>query len=399
MLKKLRRKFVAVNMVIVAAMLLVILLMLYNFTKADLERQCRDALQTLTQNVRQGGWENENKNIQLPWFMIRIGFLGDAVVSGSTHYDISDEAFLQELAKAVFAEKKPEGVLTKYRLMYSVVPGLGAQYLIFVDTAVQEAALRSQLNMSLMIGAISLVAFWGISILLARSAVRPVEKAWEQQKQFVSDASHELKTPLTVIMSNAELLQSRDCEEPQQYADNILIMTRQMRKLVEGMLELSRAENGQIRKSFAKVTLSKLISDALLPFEPLLFEKDLLLEAKVEEGITVNGSEQYLQQLVDILLDNTGKYSAPGIVNVELHRTGRSQCLLTVANPGEPIPAAELEKIFDRFYRTDTARSRTGSFGLGLPIARAITREHGGRIWAESNATGNRFCVQLPCDP
>ena len=113
----------------------------------------------------------------------------------------------------------------------------------------------------------------------------------------------------------------------------------------------------------------------------------------------MTGSEQYLHQLVDILLDNAGKYSAPGIVAVDLQRQGRGQCLLTVANPGEPIATEDLKRIFERFYRTDKARSRTGSFGLGLAIAQSVVQEHGGRIWAESNVTGNRFCVLLPCNP
>ena len=144
---------------------------------------------------------------------------------------------------------------------------------------------------------------------------------------------------------------------------------------------------------------SKLVADALLPFEPVLYEKGLMLQSSLAQGITLTGSEQYLHQLVDILLDNAGKYSAPGIVTVALQRQGRGQCLLTVANPGEPIPTEDLKRIFERFYRTDKARSRTGSFGLGLAIAQSVVQEHGGRIWAESNATGNRFCVMLPCDP
>ena len=398
MLKKLRWKFVMINMVIVAAMLLVILGMLYHFTKRDLEEQSVATMQTLTQNVRSPmGWDNALRQVQLPWFVLRIGVFGDVTVSGNARFDLSDGELVQALIQAVRNTSEQEGYLPEYGVEYRLVSEPAAQHLIFVDTSVQKAVLRAQVNTSLLVGFGSLLAFFGISLLLARWAVRPVERAWQQQKQFVSDASHELKTPLTVIMSNAELIQSAGEEGQERYAENILTMTRQMRNLVEGLLELSRAENGQVRKSFAQLDLSKLLSEAMLPFEPVLFERELYLDARVEEGISLHGSEQYLRQLVDILLENAGKYSAPGIVAVELRRTGRNQCLLTVSNPGEPIPREELERIFDRFYRRDTARSRTGSFGLGLAIARAIAREHGGRIWAESNATGNRFCVQLPC--
>lgn len=402
MLKKLRLKFVLVNMVIVTAMLLVILGMVYHFTKTDLDNQSMDALQTLSQRVQQPGIRDQkNWNVQLPWFMLQISFWGEITASGNTYFDLTDEALLQELIQITLTSQEPTGFIGKYSLLYSRLSTVGGQYLIFVDTSVQEAALRSQVQISLVIGILSLVAFGGISILLARWAVKPVERAWQQQKQFVSDASHELKTPLTVIMSNAELLQNPDCDEQSRvrFADSILTMSYQMRKLVEGLLELARAENGQVKKAFAQLPFSKLVSDALLPFEPVFFEKGLMLQSNIEPEIVLTGSEQHLNQLVDILLDNAGKYSAPGIVLVELQRHGRNQCLLTVSNPGEPIAREDLERIFERFYRTDKARSRTGSFGLGLAIAKTVAQEHGGKIWAQSNATGNRFCVLLPCNP
>ena len=168
-----------------------------------------------------------------------------------------------------------------------------------------------------------------------------------------------------------------------------------MRSLVEGLLELARADNGRIQQAFEKLNISQLTEDSLLPFEPLLFEKNLTLECSIEPGILLNGSATHLQQLLGILLDNAGKYAIPGVVTVRLYRQGRS-CILSVANPGEPIPEQELKRIFDRFYRTDTARTGNGSFGLGLSIAKSIAEQHKGKIWAQSNQTGNCFFVQLP---
>lgn len=402
MLKKLRLKFVLVNMVIVTSMLIVILGMVYHFTKSDLDNQSANALQTITQRLQQPGRRDvENWDIQLPWFMIQISFWGEVTAGGNTRLDLKDEALVQELIQTVLGSRDPTGAIEKYDLLYGKASGAGMQYLVFVDTSVQKAAVRSQVQISIIIGLVSLAAFGGISILLARWAIKPVERAWQQQKQFVSDASHELKTPLTVILSNAELLQSPDCDEDSRlrFSESILTMSRHMRRLVEGLLELARAENGQVQKSFAKLYYSKLVEDALLPFEPVMYERGLLLESSIEPDIILRGSEQHLQQLADILLDNAAKYAEPGIVAVKLQRQGRNQCLMTVSNPGKPIPAEDLEKIFERFYRRDLARSRTGSFGLGLAIARTIAQEHGGKIWAESNETGTRFCVLLPCDP
>ena len=133
-------------------------------------------------------------------------------------------------------------------------------------------------------------------------------------------------------------------------------------------------------------------------FEPFFFERQLTLHTNIQPDIRLRGSEYHLRQVVEILLDNAAKYSAKGIVRVNLEQQGRNHCLLTVSNPGEPIPQEDLQKIFERFYRADVARSRDGSFGLGLPIAQTIVREHCGKIWAVSNETGNCFCVQLPCN-
>lgn len=395
MLKKLRQKFVLVNMLIVACMLLVIFGLVFQYTKSELDKECDDALQKLTQSQLV-----EPNSVQLPYFVLQVSIHGTVSVSGSSYYDLNDEAFLQELIQHVYTAEKPTGLIAKYDLRYSVVQGLFAQKIVFVDVSGQNGALRSLVQSCTLVGAVALAAFFVISVLLARWAVRPVEKAWKQQKQFVSDASHELKTPLTVIMSNAELLQNPDFEQENraQFADNILVMSRQMRHLVEGMLELARVDNGQVKKAFEKLNVSDLITEGLLPFEPVFFEKGLMLETQVQPDILARGSRSHLQQVLEILLDNAAKYASPGIVSVNFQRQGKNHCLLSVSNPGIPIAREDLQKIFERFYRVDAVRSRTGSFGLGLPIARSIVEEHGGKIWAESNETGNCFYVQLPCE-
>lgn len=393
MLKKLRRKFILINMGIMAAMLLVIFCTVFHFTKADLDNQSTQQVKDLMQ-----GASVREEHRGLPQFVVQVTVFGDISVSGSSYYDLTDKEFIQELIREVYTRNETMGELSEYDLRYGVVTGQGISKLVFVDTSGHEAALVSLVETGALIGALSLMAFLGISILLARWAVGPVEKAWQQQKQFVSDASHELKTPLTVIMSNAELLQLPDYDEESkaQFSRNILTMSVQMRHLVESLLELARAD--RVRQDFTRVALSEVAEQAVLPFEPVLFEKGMRLESHIEPGIFLRGNARYLKQVADILLDNAAKYSAPGVVAVALSRQGRGKCLLTVSNPGDPIPTAELERIFDRFYRGDKSRSRDGSFGLGLSIARTVVTEHGGRIWAKSNETGNCFFVELPCE-
>lgn len=399
MLKQLRRKFVLITMAVVLVMLTVIFSLVYSFTKADLDASNYATLQSLTQSLTKPGAMGQlPQRERSPWFAMRVSN-GLITAVGYTGYDLTDEQFLQELLATVTRQEKDLGTLDAYHLMYQRSQNKGSSTIVFLDISGYRASLRSLIESSIGIGIISLAAFWIISFFLARWAVRPVADAWQKQRQFVSDASHELKTPLTVIMSNAELMKNENPADPdaERYAHNILTMSYQMKDLVEGLLELARVDNGQVKKSFEPVDMSALVGEKLLVFEPVLYEKGLHLRSYVQPGIRLQGSARYLNQVVDILLDNAGKYSDPGVVDLGLVKQGKI-CLLTVANPGTPIPPEEQKKIFERFYRSDQARSRTGSFGLGLSIAQSVVQEHGGKIWVRSNPTGNCFCVQLPCE-
>ena len=222
--------------------------------------------------------------------------------------------------------------------------------------------------------------------------------AWDQQRQFVADASHELKTPLSVIMANAELMQGEDLVEEDRinYSGNILSTTYQMRSLVENMLEMARVDNGTVKMNFDIVDFSQLVSDAALSFQLLYEEKGMGLRCAVPDGVQLYGSEQHLYQVMDVLLDNALKYSAPGsMVSVDMIGMGKT-CVLSVESSGEPISGEDLKNIFKRFYRADKARSMNGSYGLGLAIAESIVEAHKGKIWAESENGCNTFFVQLP---
>lgn len=399
MLKKLRIKFVVVNMSIVLAMLLIIFGMLFHFTGVDLEKDAKALLHNIAQEGLQSNTPTKSADTNLQHFTVRINIWNEVSAYGYTAYDLEDDRFIQELIYEVLDKRQDEGYIEKYDLQYYRIVTRDLIVISFVDQSGQQDALDSLLVMAAIIGGVSLLVFFVISLFLAKWMVRPVDIAWKKQKQFISDASHELKTPLAVIMANAELMQSTDQpEEKDRYSGNILLMSKRMRELVEGMLNLSRVDNGQVKGTFAPLNLSELIENAVLPFEPMFFESGLTLQSNVEKGITVNGNDRYLSQVIHILLDNVLKYSEPGLVELQLHRYGRSQVMLTVSNPGNPIAPEDQERIFDRFCRLDEARTGSGSFGLGLAIAKSMITEHGGSIWVESNKTGNCFCVLLPCN-
>lgn len=257
--------------------------------------------------------------------------------------------------------------------------------------------LREMMGSYLRIALAAFLLLLAVSAVLARWATAPVERAWGQQKQFLSDASHELKTPLTVILSNAELLSALPLEErPARWTDNILSESRQMKNLVEEMLTLARADHMSQPAVLAEVSLSDVAEDCALAFEPVAFEAGKPLEYQVAEGVTVLGDGDRLRRLVSILLDNAVKYGAEGgAISLALEKTER-QARLAVSNPGEPIPAEQLSRLFERFYRADASRGEQGGFGLGLSIAAVIAQEHRGALKAESGRQGTRFVFTVP---
>ena len=399
MIKKLRLKFVCIMMTIVMLMVGSILGVVIHFTATTMEMQSVSMMRAIATSPFQQGIPGKpmDDEVRLPFFTVQISNRGELISTSGGYFDLSDrENLLQIINIAVNADEE-SGELKEYDLRYLKSKSPMGLSIVFADTATEAATIRSMVYSCLVIFFATTLIFFGISVLLSRWAIKPVATAWDQQRQFVADASHELKTPLAVIMANAELLQNEEsAEETNKFAGNILSMTYQMRSLVENMLEMARVDNGTVKIDFAALDMSELISDAVLSFQLLYEEKGISLQCTISEGISINGSEQHLYQVMDVLLDNALKYSTPnGTVHVNLENTGRN-CLLSVASPGEPISKEDLKNIFKRFYRGDTARSMNGSYGLGLSIAESIVETHKGKIWAESKNGNNIFYVQIP---
>lgn len=398
MLRKLRVKFVLITMAVVSVMLCTIVTMIYHSTKLNLENNGNDLLQRIAESPMQPGRPGEfGEDANIPHFTLELGKNGEILAVTGSYYDLSNEGFLQQIVEEVSKTAHKSGDLPEYDLRFQKGGMPGKQRVAFVDTSHEKEMLRSLLTSSVLIGMLCWLALLGVSVFFARWAVKPVERAWQQQRQFISDASHELKTPLTVIMTNAQMLQNTDNTEEDRHFlfGNILTMSRQMQKLLEQMLELARSDNMQ-QVSFSLVDLSALTEDAALLFEPVFFDREMVLENQIQLGITVEGSEVQLRQMLEIFLDNAQKYATPGgKTTVSLAKVGRNKCVLTVFNEGPSIPQEHLENLFKRFYRADQARTRNGSFGLGLSIAQSIAQRHKGKIWAESADGVNSFSVEL----
>ena len=399
MIRKLRIKFICVIMSITMVLLGSILGIVIHFTGRSMEMQSVNMMRAIAGAPFQKGIPGKpmDDEVRLPFFTVQISSDGELIAVRGDYFDLSNQDFLQQIVADVLHSDKETGKLDDHGLRYLKAASPRGMTIVFSDTATEAATMKHLLYSCLMVFVMAMAAFLGISILLSRWVIKPVENAWNQQRQFVADASHELKTPLSVIMANAELMQNEDTSEHdrRKYAGNILGVTYQMRTLVENMLEMARIDNEAVKMEFSELDFSQLVSDAVLSFQLLYEEKGLGLQYSIPDGITLNGSEQHLYQVLDVLLDNALKYSAPdSVVSVDLRCTGRT-CLLSVTSPGEPISKEDLKNIFKRFYRADKARAMNGSYGLGLSIAESIVESHGGKIWAESGASYNTFFVQL----
>ncbi|MCF0123120.1 MAG: sensor histidine kinase, partial [Ruminiclostridium sp.] len=276
MIKRLRIKFVLIIMGVVLIMLGIIFGLIFYFTRAGLETESLQMMRAIASEPflmePPGQMERPEQNVRLPYFVLHVGPDGELHATNGGYYDLTDQAFLESVASEAVATGKQHGVISDYDLRFYKQETPGKQCLVFADISSERATLESMARTCAAIGALSLLAFLGISVVLSKWAVRPIEQAWEQQRQFVADASHELKTPLAVILTNAELANSGEYaeEERGQFIRNILIMSGHMKLLVEQMLELSRTDRTPNRGEEQTVDLSGVIANVALTFEASL---------------------------------------------------------------------------------------------------------------------------------
>ena len=396
MIRKLRWKVIGLNMGMVFCVLLAVFAAVYFSSRAVIARSVQQQLQQVLQTG--SGYDLSRPGQEgVPCFVAEVYASGTVRVSGNSYYDLTDKAALVDIVTAALSADSDEGVLAEHHLRYLRQEGLLSTRIAFTDSTLEQATLRSLLTGSLLIGLAALAVLFACSYVLSGAVTRPVDRAWQQQKQFLSDASHELKTPLTVILSSAELLEQSAAPEQKQYVDNVRAESRRMKRLVEDMLTLSRVERGGEHLPDTTADLSDAAADAALRFEPVAYEAGHTLSYDIAPGLLVRGDSGKLEQAVAVLLDNAIKYAAPGTeVRLDAARQGKNACLW-VENEGDPIPADKLPHIFDRFYRADASRTDGGSFGLGLPIARAIVEAHRGTLRCDSGGHTTRFTITLPC--
>ena len=437
MFKQLRIKFIALIMcsvaVVLTAMFVVICVNEYRGNVADVDEALHQALDSSVMGgtsdsrsdvppweqsgISSSSWASRGQsssasmpspkiggrgNHGLPSFVPVATFTLDGseltAVPGATSAYIASDV-LEQASIEIAAAPAGIGMLDAVGLRYEKRNTDEGTFVAFADTSYIDS--WQSLAGSLALGGLGVLAvFFVLSLFFSNWALKPVREAWDSQRQFVADASHELKTPLTVVLANSSILLKHPQDSiasQSQWVESTQVEAERMQQLVNEMLQLAQVEE---RAAIELVPLdySDLVDGEVLQFESVAFEEGLLFDSSIEDGITVDGDATRLRKMVSTLIENALKYAGDGgSATVTLTRAGK-QAKLEINNTGATISAEDLPHIFDRFYRTDKARtSGEGGFGLGLAIAREIARAHTGDITCTSDAsTGTTFTVTIP---
>ena len=305
---------------------------------------------------------------------------------------IYSEAEIVAFAEKILDKKEYSGVYEEFS--YIVKENEIGCLVAFIDNTIETENFMIILKYTLVFAGITLIIIFGLSCFLADKVVKPLEQNAIKQKQFISDAGHELKTPIAVISTNLEML-SRQIGE-NKWLDNIEHETGRMSALIKQLMELAKTES--MTPLMEELDMSHLVEGEILPFESVAFEQGIFLDyEKVCGNIRLNGNTEQLKQLVSILVDNALEHSSEKTDVIIQLKEQKNKVILSVANKGKEIPEEQREHLFERFYRGDYSRnSESNHYGLGLAIARAIVETHKGSIRVKCDNGYVIFEVQLP---
>ncbi|WP_342420589.1 HAMP domain-containing sensor histidine kinase [Paenibacillus sp. FSL E2-0178] len=422
MFKKLRNRFLIVNLATISIMMLIAFASIYIIMYVNVQNDINMALHRIADNEQkgpggaQGGPRGAADGGGMPMdkgpidayqpdrsvsFTIQTDTSG-TLVSKDSKFTMDDE-FYDAALKEALSNGKDIGrfTLDGSRWIFMVKHTADGKQIVFMDITSQQKILTNLIYTFTAVGLLMLIILYFTSRFFANRSIAPVREAFDKQKQFIADASHELKTPLTIINTNADVLLSNSDDTIRNQAkwlQYIKSETERMTRLTNDLLYLTEMDDSRTGMIHSKFNMSDAVENIILTMEAVIFEKNISFDYNIEPELTVLGNSEQIKQVVMILLDNAVKYTNPkGAVTISLKKQN-NDVLLSVSNTGEGIAAEHLTRIFDRFYRTDTSRARKqGGYGLGLAIARSIVDQHKGKIYAKSViGESTTFYVQLP---
>jgi two-component system sensor histidine kinase CiaH len=399
MLKTLKRKFILINMALVFAVMTAVLLAGLTANQVQFRTEYQFALQReLSLDAALAPRDffrmvlTRRNDRESPAKLAFTAFRGsDGTWTVVAPWVQVEKDALASLCQRALSERAPSGFWEDTGIAYARQD----DRIAFVNLQNEYSQLESGRLAWILIYLGALSVFLLVTLLFARWAMRPVESSWTQQRRFVSDASHELKTPLTVILANLDILEEEKGSNPWLTAARGEGL--HMKKLIQHLLFLAHSDEARQKVRRERVPLSDIVSETALAFEALAYENSLKLNTSVAPGLSAQGDAELLRQLTGILLDNAVKYTlAGGEIDISLSRQ-RDKLSLTVRNSKAFIPPDQLKRLFDRFYRLDESRGGAeGGYGLGLAIASEIARRHGGTLKAASSEElGTSFTLTL----
>ena len=426
MFKKLRNKLLIVNTLIIAALVLGSFSVIYIMTSRNvtnrIEQKLDRAISDYTRPDRMpprhedgmrppegekpDGREPpparpENREFS-PTFTVICDAYGK-IQKVNMPFRLNEDFYSEKVHDIVYSDKSEGHIKTDNGYWAYRVSAIDTGFVIaFTDFQAERAVMLNLFLVLLMVGIFALTAAFLISLYFANSSIRPVEESYNRQKQFVADASHELKTPLTTINTNIDVLLSHPestIGEERKWLDYIKTESERMTKLTNDLLYLAKLDHNENENIIlSRISLSEAVENIILLMEVVIFENNVNLVYNVAPDLYINGSSEQIKQLVMILIDNAVKYTPRnGDIKIDLFRDSQD-AVFTIRNTGEGISDEAQKHIFDRFYREDKSRSReSGGYGLGLAIARAITMTHKGSIRVSSKKNEyTEFKVKIP---
>ncbi|KUO75279.1 MAG: histidine kinase [Clostridia bacterium BRH_c25] len=410
MFTKLRNRFLILNLIIISVMMLFAFSSIYLITYKNVHDNINMELNRISEFNRkpdiipgqpQPSFDNAPPRERSVSFTILTDSNWNTLFISSI-FDMDEEFYDTAKNNAVSQNTRTGEIkLDGNYWAFIIKPAPDGYRLAFLDITPRQGILTNLVYTFLVVASVMLIFIFFISRFFANKAIKPVKEAFDKQKQFIADASHELKTPLTVINTNVDVLLSNgdaNINSQSKWLHYIKSEVERMAKLTGELLYLTQLDYSDAGMIYSDFDLSETVENVILTMEAVIFENNLTFKYDVESSLIFHGNSEQLKQVVMILLDNAVKYaSSKGMVSIALKKNNNN-ISLSVANTGEGISEEQINKIFDRFYRTDKSRTRkSGGYGLGLSIAKSIIEQHGGKISAKSNINeGTTFIVELP---
>ena len=407
MLKKMRWRFIGAAMAAFTAVVLTLLCFVNLWNYHSVTNQQDEALTRLMEMENQqlsfsprrgtppfGDWAHFSPEVQysLRFFSIHYDTSGTVLRVNQDYIASISESDAETYADTVLESGKAQGYESGYRYLVSTTED--ETVVLFLNSEREIQTMRSLLWITLAIAAVCLVVVFGLVVLFSRRAITPYLKNMEAQKQFITNASHELKTPLTAISTSADVLAME--HDGDEWVHNIQVQSGRLSKLITNLVTLSRLDEEDPFPARTEFSLSDALWEISEPFVSLAQAKGKPYTQDIADGLTVTGDRTAIQQMVSILLDNALKYSSDGgSISLNARRSGK-KVEITVSNTVEGTQSIDASRLFDRFYRADESHSNTvNGTGIGLSIAKATVQAHGGKISAKQTDNTITFQVLL----